>query len=190
MRDVGANRRTATLENYDVVVIGGGPAGCAAAICARQVGLSALLLDHHDEPKTSPGETLHPGVEPIFEILGARDAVLAADFRRHYGVWTERKSQQRIFQPYGHDGNGAWRGYQADRKKLHKILLEATIAAGVNVLRPEAPRAVQVDRGRLVGIELETRECQARWILDATGRQAWLARKMSLTAERQYPSFA
>jgi len=37
-------------KSWDVIVVGGGPAGLAAAITARQKAFSTLLIDHRELP--------------------------------------------------------------------------------------------------------------------------------------------
>jgi flavin-dependent dehydrogenase len=70
-------------SEVDVVVVGGGPAGSAAALwCVRQ-GLRVVLLEREQFPRHRPGETLPPGVEPIFAQLGVAEAIAAAGFTRH-----------------------------------------------------------------------------------------------------------
>ena len=39
------NKNIPLLSKYDLVVCGGGPAGCAAALSARRAGLSVLLIE-------------------------------------------------------------------------------------------------------------------------------------------------
>src|SRR6185295_6330859 len=60
-RHVGPRNRGMTL---DLLILGAGPAGCAAAMQARRAGLDVLLLDSSERPRPTPGETLHPGIEP------------------------------------------------------------------------------------------------------------------------------
>jgi thioredoxin reductase/bacterioferritin-associated ferredoxin len=60
---------------FDLVVIGGGPAGMAAAVQARQLGLSVALID--EQP--APGGQIYRGVDRA-EAEG-RAAALGADYR-------------------------------------------------------------------------------------------------------------
>ena len=86
----------------DVLILGAGPAGCAAAIRARHAGLQVTLIERLAQPKVAPGETLHPGIEPILVQLGVWNQILAEHFHRHRGIWVEWDGPHR-FQPYSCD---------------------------------------------------------------------------------------
>src|SRR4051812_218848 len=90
-----------------VLIVGAGPAGCAAAIACCQTGLDVILLDNYPEPRVGPGETLHPGTEVIFRKLGVWAEVLKAGFHRHRGIWRENHGR-RVFESYGRDSRGQW----------------------------------------------------------------------------------
>ena len=83
------NTRNTPVHPSDVLVLGAGPAGCAAAISARLAGMSVTLLDKRCASHRIPGETLHPGVESLFNSLGVIDEVLAQGFHRHSGIWRD-----------------------------------------------------------------------------------------------------
>jgi 2-polyprenyl-6-methoxyphenol hydroxylase-like FAD-dependent oxidoreductase len=127
----------AGCEVLDLLIVGAGPAGCAAAIAARRAGLRVAILETSARPLPTPGETLHPDTEPIFERLGVRQAVLAARFHRHRGVWIEWNAP-RCFEAYGEDASGPWLGFQADRQKLNEILLAAALDLGAELQRSAA----------------------------------------------------
>ena len=170
----------------DLLILGAGAAGAAAAIQARRHGLSVVLLEARLKRGARPGETLHPGVEPILAALGVDGAALAASTLRHEGIWIEWDGPRR-FVPYGSDEKGPWRGFQIDRARLDAILLDAAVAAGARLLRPLAPRGVLREAGRVAGVLAGNREIRARHTLDATGRRAWLARELGLAPERRSP---
>lgn len=163
----------------DVVILGAGPAGCAAAIRARQAGLSVVIIDANSQPKSVPGETLHPGIESILKQLGVFDQVLQAGFQRHRGVWISC-GNRREFSPYGEDANGPWLGIQADRRIFHQILQQAAMDAHATLLRNTRPEAVLMEGNRVMGVIVNGNHFRATWIVDATGRSAWLARKLEL----------
>ena len=174
-----ASREKAAVNEADIIVLGAGPAGCAASIRARQAGLRVVMFDANAQPKVSPGETLHPGLEPLLKQLGVLDQVLRAGFRRHRGVWLERGGP-RHFLPYGEDTDGPWLGFQADRRTFHRILQQAAVDAQATLIRNTRPEAVLVEGKRVTGVVANGNLFRARWTVDATGRSAWLARKLEL----------
>ncbi len=60
-------------DNYDVVVIGGGPAGCSAATLVAEAGNSVLLLERESVPRFHVGESLIPSDMSVFADLGLLD---------------------------------------------------------------------------------------------------------------------
>jgi flavin-dependent dehydrogenase len=170
-------------KRIDILIIGAGPAGCAAAISARHAGLKTMLIDASAFAHNAPGETLHPGVEPILRRLGVWDEITAAGFHRHCGIWRE-SGGARTFMPYGSDSNGSWLGLQADRRTLHGILRRAASEAGAVFKEATMPSGVILRDGRVDGVVCKGLEIRAQWVFDATGRRAWLARRLNLRADR------
>jgi flavin-dependent dehydrogenase len=177
-----------TGRSADVVVVGGGPAGSAAAISCASAGLSVLVLERAAFPRDCPGESLHPGVEPLFSQLGVGDAVRAADFVRYPGFWVEWDGP-RQFVPFGQDANGPWLGFQAWRAELDALLLERARALGVEVLQPRrALHPLRGERGEVVGVETDAGPLHARVVIDAAGGTHWLARQLDLPRLKASPN--
>lgn len=165
-----------------MLIIGAGPAGCAAAIQACRAGLTVLVIEASERSHPTPGETLHPGVEPIFERLAVREAIIRENFHRHRGVWVEWDMARR-FEAYGEDEQGPWRGFQADRQRLNEVLRGAAVDLGVVLKKSIRPEGLIADATGVNGIAANGSEFRARWTADATGRQAWLARELGLTSK-------
>src|SRR5688572_22085772 len=67
------------METVDVVVVGGGPAGAAAALAARAAGLSVLILDRADFPRDKVcGDGIAPEALDVLAGLGVDGAALTA----------------------------------------------------------------------------------------------------------------
>ncbi|MGN6828616.1 NAD(P)/FAD-dependent oxidoreductase [Paucibacter sp. M5-1] len=168
----------------EVLIIGAGPAGSAAARRLAQQGLDVLLVDQHKPGRDKIcGDGLIPDAHAALSRLGVLDAVMAKAQRiAHVGCIGPRGG--RIDVP----GNLA----VLPRRELDLLLLEAAQAAGARVLTPwrfEAP--LEDAQGRVVGARLrqdeQVIEIRARWLLLATG-----ATPMALSAagmcERHTPS--
>jgi flavin-dependent dehydrogenase len=168
----------------DLAILGAGPAGCAAAISALQSGLTVAILETQTSPRVSPGETLHPGVEPLFHRLGVGHALLDCGFHRHHGIWRENESGQRIFDPYGRDKGGPWLGFQVDRAKLDHILRARVIDLGGKIETVPRLDCVLKDNAATAGVSADHRTFHAPFVLDASGRHSWLAAKLDLVAKR------
>ncbi len=170
----------------DVLVLGAGPAGCAAAILCAQRGLRVALLERELFPRDRPGETLHPGVEPLLRQLGLGDALESAGFLRHPGVWVRWDSDLR-FEPFGADEGGPWLGFQAWRADFDSLLLEHVRSLGVSIRQPCRAVAPMLDGARVTGVRASRETLAARFVIDAAGAGHWLARKLSLDIRRRSP---
>ena len=65
------------MEQCDVAVIGGGPAGSTAATLLARRGYKVIALEKARHPRFHIGESLLPMNLPIFERLGVLDKVRA-----------------------------------------------------------------------------------------------------------------
>jgi flavin-dependent dehydrogenase len=170
--------------NADVIVIGGGPAGSAAATMLARKGWQVTVLEREQFPRDHVGESLLPASIPILEELGALPAVESAGFLPKYGAtmvwgsgdapwsWYFKETSQR----YPHS-------YQVWRPQFDQILLDNAKTQGVTVLEGHHVTEVIFDGDEAVGVEFtnadgETGEGQARFIVDASGQSTLLARHL------------
>lgn len=72
--------------DFDLLVIGGGPAGSSAAATARQHGLRTLVVEKCEFPRFHIGESLLPAGNRVLQETGAWPKVEAAGFIPKYGV--------------------------------------------------------------------------------------------------------
>lgn len=166
----------------DVLIAGGGPAGAAAAIACARNGVRVILCERDAAPGDRPGETLHPGVEPLLAQLGVADRLAGVTGARHSGIWIEWGGARR-FEGFGGDERGAWQGYQVWRADFDAMLLGQARELGVDVRRPCAAAGV-LDDGR---VETTDGVVAARVKVDATGRARWLGRALGVAAEPRSP---
>src|SRR5687768_11764747 len=143
----------------DVLVVGAGPAGSAAAITLARDGFDVVLVDQHPFPREKVcGDGLIPDAHNALRKLGVLDEVMA------------------LAQQAGHVGCIGPRGGRVDvpaalavlpRKDLDLVLCRAAAAAGARMFAPlrfASPLEVQ---GRVVGAQLKgddaTHEIRADW---------------------------
>ncbi len=169
-----------------IVIAGGGPAGACAGIVAARAGVEVILLEPQPFPRDRPGETLHPGVQPLLRELGVFEQVEAAGFLRHSGVWVERQGR-RTFEAYGEDERGQWLGFQAWRAAFDTILLNKARECGVCVRQPDKAMELIEDAGGVRGVQAASGAIESHYVLDASGSLRWAARRMGLRATRHSP---
>ncbi len=189
------------LHNTKILIIGAGPAGTSAAIWAAKFGLRVTLIESIEFPRNRPGETLHPGVEILFDKLGIKEDIQAANFVRHKGIWTiwnsgnnddDKNNSRRNLITFGRDEKGPWLGYQAWRATLASILLKRAQKCGVCVLQPCQALDIILDCNRkVVGVKTTCGNFLADFVIDAAGGIHWLARRLKLVIEKHsIPLFA
>ena len=130
----------------DVLVIGGGPAGAAAALRAAQLGHSVCLIERGDRHwHHGHAQSLPPSALPLLEALGVRDEV-EARFPATSGVtllWAEDRPQRRDF-----DGAG---GLHIERSAFDRIIQDAAARAGAILVRASTVLEVRRDAGSSPG---------------------------------------
>ncbi len=162
----------------DVVVIGGGPAGCAATMILARSGIAVVLLDA-GRGQPAVGETLPPSVRPVLDSLGLRATIASEGHLPSVGSWSawggaEPWGRDFIFNSFGH-------GWHLDRRRFDALLRETARAAGAQSGTATVVASDVLPSG---GFRLHLaggQEMTARIVLDATGRSASFARQRGVT---------
>jgi flavin-dependent dehydrogenase len=166
------------VASFDVLVLGGGPAGLACALTLRRYGKRSVVVVERTAYMTPRiGETLSPGLRGTLEYLGVWDGFAADGHRRAFGTaaaWGSNTLATRDFvlTPFG-------TGWHLDRQRFDVRLAREAEAAGVVVLR-EAKATVRPIRGawhaHLRGTACGD-ELEAPILVDATGKSASASRR-------------
>lgn len=178
--------RDATLSSHDVVIVGAGAAGSAAATLCAQQGLSVAMLEQTANCRDRPGETLPPGIEPLLQQLGVALPESTGDFIRHFGNWVHWGAP-RQFNAFGADADGPWRGFQIPGRVLDDLLLSRAQASGVAVVRSCRALKVIRDNNAVVGVDTDQGVFHCTQLIDASGARGWLARQLALERQAYSP---
>lgn len=170
----------------DVVIVGGGPAGSSAAIACAMHGLKVILCEREQVFRARPGETLHPGVEPLLDQLGVGDRLTPFMHARHPGIWIAWGGPRR-FEAFGGDERGPWSGFHVWRAEFDDFLLMRAREVGVEVRRPCAVARVIKNGGEVRGVTTTSGPLAARILVDASGKARWLGRALDIDSPAHSP---
>ena len=163
-------------DSTDVFVIGGGPAGLAAAIAACQAGFRVVVADGSNPPIDKPcGEALLPDAIAAFQQLGLSVPPTQVGILRGVRFLTSELSAEAIFP------SGSW-GFSIRRIVLHRIMTERAAALGVDVLWQTAVTGISREQFHFSEVHLGDRKIRARWIIGADGANSRVRRWANLTA--------
>jgi len=156
-------------DSTDVFVIGGGPAGLAAAIAARQAGFRVMVADGGTPPiDKACGEVLMPDAIAPFERLGFSLPASGASLLRGVRFLSSELSAEAAF-PRGSCG------VSIRRTALHGMMSARAAALGVNLLWQTAVTGISRDE-----VHLGQRKIHTRWIIGADGAHSRVRRWASL----------
>jgi flavin-dependent dehydrogenase len=163
----------------DVAVLGGGPAGSAAALRLTAMGYSTVVVERSDYRGVRVGETLPPAIRRLLVDLGIWDRFVAQGHSPAYGirsVWGRDEVYENdfIFGPYG-------AGWHVDRVRFDSMLASCAESAGATVYRDARVSSCRIDGSRYCEIDIvsgsRSHSLRSKFTIDATGRTSWLARK-------------
>ncbi|KTF30145.1 hydroxylase [Xanthomonas vesicatoria] len=170
-------------ECPDVLIIGGGPAGCAAAIVLAQQGWAVTLLEKEQHPRFHIGESLLPMNIPILERLGVLEQVRAigvlkrgADFPNDAGGYNTFRFSHAL------DAKADY-AFQVPRAQFDQVLFARAREVGVDAREQVKVESVAFDGEQPVlqarGVDGE-RQFRPRYLLDASGRDTFMGNRLKL----------
>jgi flavin-dependent dehydrogenase len=171
-------------NEYDVIVMGGGPAGSSIASILAREGRSVVLFEKEVFPRHHIGESLMTDTYFTFERMGFLDKLKASPFVRKYSVQFANSAGKEsrpfyFFEATHHESAVTW---QVTRAVLDKMLIDHAAEQGATVHQGVQVKQVIFDGARAVGVEVKMTDgslqrFSAKVVVDATGQSAMLSNK-------------
>lgn len=171
-------------KKYDVVIIGGGPAGSTAATLLAMNGHSVLVLEKAKFPRDHVGESLLPFCYSLFEQLGILDHMKKTYVRKpgvrfldtdgnHYTTWCFGHVMQGPDSLSFHVPRGVFDQMLLENSRKHGTTVEEeTKVTRVDLDDPDG--GVEVTAMKAGGATVKYR---GRFLLDASGRDTFMANR-------------
>lgn len=138
-------------EDFDVVIIGAGPAGSAMAGYLAMAGIPAMILERETFPREHVGESLVPSSTRVFQDLGFLRKMEEAKFPHKYGAaWTSAVSSRTFNDRVSYksdfdvDWTSLWPKEDGSEDLGVDVQFDERAQSGVN-----QPYTYHVDRGRM-----------------------------------------
>lgn len=174
---------------HEVAVIGGGPAGAAAALMLTRRGRRVVMIDRVDPNHAGAfkaGEGLPPAARPLLRDLGALEPFLQNGHLPSYGNEASWGAETTTVHDFIRDPNG--HGWHLDRVRFDALLRQLALEAGAELRTSTRLQGLDRDAGtwRLTVESAGQRsEIHAAWLVDATGRAAHVAHRLGATTVQE-----
>jgi len=170
----------------EVIVVGGGPAGSAAASWLARAGRRIVLLERDQFPRFHIGESLLASINDALEAIGAQDVIRKAGFPHKFGATflTANGAIERYADFAVAPSVQAPQTYQVERSVFDHLLLQHAAKSGADVRQCTQVQDITFDAH---GVTVFARhddgtptQVRAKCVVDASGRSTLLSRKFDL----------
>lgn len=173
-------------SNYDVLIIGGGPAGSSTATILAEHGHRVLVIEREKFPRYHVGESLVPFTFGPLERLGMIPKMKKSHFMKKYSVSFVQPDGRRS-QPFyfytRYDKETIAQTWQVLRSEFDEMLLNNARERGAHV-REETTvtKLLKNDSGHVIGVEVKNKDgsveqLHARMVIDASGKEAFASNR-------------
>ena len=167
-------------QNFDVAVIGAGPAGSSAGTLLAQSGRSVVIFDKEKFPRFRVGESMLPASLNTLERMGVKPKIDAGGFLIKHGGEIVSACGKRV-RFYFRNGLNAKRAtsYQVLRSKFDKILLDHAAESGCEVREQTPIESFEIGAE---GVTLYTGDelVHAKYVIDCSGRNCLIGNRLEL----------
>ncbi|MCE3606476.1 tryptophan 7-halogenase [Massilia sp. P8910] len=176
--DMGGPRAGEDDTQFDVLILGAGPAGAAAAITLRRfTGLRVALVERRQFDPFRPGETVSPALFALTDYLGIERAGFEQRHLQSYAHAAAWGGADLVVRDFLFNGQGS--GLHLDRMAFDSMLLEQAGQLGAVVLQPAELLALTPGTRWTVALRHgeRRRELSAAYVIDCSGRNSVMVRQ-------------
>ena len=170
------------MNNPDVAVIGGGPAGSSVSTILAQQGVRVELFERERFPRFHIGESLIPETYWVLKRLGMLERMRQSHFVKKYSVQfvNAQGKESAPFYFWDNKPHECSQTWQVVRSEFDQMLLENARAHGVTAHEGVRIMDVIFEDRRAVGVRLKDREVRAKVVVDASGQNGLIANRLGL----------
>ena len=170
-------------SQFDVAIIGGGPAGSVAGSVLAKYGRRVVILEREKFPRFQVGESTIPASLDTLQRIGVKEKIDQAGFLTKDGgeiVSACGGARAKFF--FRNALNPRWKtAYQIDRMTFDDILLRHAQSLGCEVREETKVESVEFD---VDGVTLHFRNnpatTRAAYVIDCSGRSSMLANRFQM----------
>jgi len=175
------------MKTYDIIIIGGGPAGASAALFLEKMGYHIALLDQSRFPRDKVcGEFISPAADAILSELEVLDAIEAVKPKRLKGVALSAYESSWLQVDYPPSADGAnMTSLSVERSTLDNLMLDRVRSSGIQLMEGFKVVDFLFENDRVHGVrgydETKTDfKINAKMVIDAGGRNSISLRRLHL----------
>ena len=170
-------------SNYDTIIIGGGPAGCATAVILAGHGHRVLVLEREKFPRYHVGESLLPFTYEPLKRLGVIDQMRDSAFIKKYSVQFVTPSGKASTPFYfwdRYDRDTVAQTWQVTRAEFDLMMMERAREEGAEIREEITVKELLRDGDRVIGVravdkEGTIHEFHGSITVDCSGKEAFAA---------------
>ena len=167
--------------NYDVIIIGSGPAGSSSSAILAENGHRVLVLEREKFPRYHIGESLLPFTYQPLQRLGLINKMKKSAFVEKYSVQFVSPSGRASLPFYffdRYDRDSVAQTWQVLRSEFDQMLMENSRAKGAEIKEETTVKELIWENGAVKGVRAQTKggeviEYRAPITLDCTGKEAF-----------------
>jgi menaquinone-9 beta-reductase len=182
-------REVAVSTEVDVAIVGGGPAGSAAAHLLASSGHSVIVCEKKSFPREKTcGDGLTPRAVAVLQEMGLSDELDTWERVRGLRVHAAGRTLELEWPALDRWGDF---GVVKPRKDLDQIVLDNAEAMGAKVLYKTQAVEPIFDKGQMVGLvakrDGDTEHIRAKWVIVAEGSATKFSRSLGRVRREDYP---